>query len=376
VWSKAINAGQQINTANWETQPSFSSDGKTLYFIRGSVTRQGIKNPDIYSSTIGNDGKFGEAVLLSNNINTPFKEESVFIHPDNQTLYFSSEGHPGMGGLDIFMSKRQSDGSWGKAVNLGYPINTVTDENSFLVDANGKIAYMASEREGGYGGLDIYQFDLPENIRPEKITYVKGLTFNAKTKAPIDASFELIDLETQQSVTKAFSNSAGEFLVTLTSNHNYLVNVSKNGYLFYSDNFSLKDKVADYSKPFQLQIPLQPIDTGFTIELKNVFFDVNKWDLKPESKAELEKISSFLKTNSTLKIEFGGHTDNTGDKVANKTLSENRAKAVYDYIITKGGIVATRLSYKGYGDTKPKVPNDTPENKAKNRRTELKVISK
>lgn len=376
VWSKAVNAGQQINTANWETQPSFSSDGKTLYFIRGSVTRQGIKNPDIYSSTIGNDGKFGEAVLLSNNINTPFKEESVFIHPDNQTLYFSSEGHPGMGGLDIFMSKRQADGSWGKAVNLGYPINTVTDENSFLVDANGKIAYMASEREGGYGGLDIYQFELPENIRPEKITYVKGLTFNAKTKAPLDASFELIDLETQQSVTKAFSNSAGEFLVTLTSNHNYLVNVSKNGYLFYSDNFSLKDKVADYSKPFQLQIPLQPIDTGFTIELKNVFFDVNKWDLKPESKAELEKIISFLKTNSTLKIEFGGHTDNTGDKVANKILSENRAKAVYDYIITKGGIVATRLSYKGYGDTKPKVPNDTPENKAKNRRTELKVISK
>ncbi len=376
VWSKAVNAGQQINTANWETQPSFSSDGKTLYFIRGSVTRQGIKNPDIYSSTIGNDGKFGEAVLLSNNINTPFKEESVFIHPDNQTLYFSSEGHPGMGGLDIFMSKRQADGSWGKAVNLGYPINTVTDENSFLVDANGKIAYMASEREGGYGGLDIYQFELPENIRPEKITYVKGLTFNAKTKAPLEASFELIDLETQQSVTKAFSNSAGEFLVTLTSNHNYLVNVSKNGYLFYSDNFSLKDKVADYTKPFQLQIPLQPIDTGFTIELKNVFFDVNKWDLKPESKAELEKISSFLKTNSTLKIEFGGHTDNTGDKVANKTLSENRAKAVYDYIITKGAIVATRLSYKGYGDTKPKVPNDTPENKAKNRRTELKVISK
>lgn len=376
VWSKAVNAGQQINTANWETQPSFSSDGKTLYFIRGSVTRQGIKNPDIYSSTIGNDGKFGEAVLLSNNINTPFKEESVFIHPDNQTLYFSSEGHPGMGGLDIFMSKRQADGSWGKAVNLGYPINTVTDENSFLVDANGKIAYMASEREGGYGGLDIYQFELPENIRPEKITYVKGLTFNAKTKAPIDASFELIDLETQQSVTKAFSNSAGEFLVTLTSNHNYLVNVSKNGYLFYSDNFSLKDKVADYSKPFQLQIPLQPIDTGFTIELKNVFFDVNKWDLKPESKAELEKISSFLKTNPTLKIEFGGHTDNTGDKVANKILSENRAKAVYDYIITKGGIAATRLSYKGYGDTKPKVPNDTPENKAKNRRTELKILSK
>lgn len=374
-WSTPVNAGPQINTKNWETQPSFSSDGKTLYFIRGSVTREGIKNPDIYSATIGPDGKFAEPIRLSDMINTPFKEESVFIHPDNQTLYFSSEGHPGMGGLDIFMSKRQADGSWGTPVNLGYPINTVVDENSLLVDANGKLAYFASEREGGFGGLDIYQFELPESVRPEKITYVKGLTYNAKTKAPTDAAFELVDLETQESVTSAYSNSAGEFLVTLTSNHNYLVNVSKPGFLFYSDNFSLKDKVADYNKPYQLEIPLQPIDTGI-IELKNIFFDVNKWDLKNESKAELEKIIAFLKINATLKIEFSGHTDNSGDKAFNKTLSNNRAKAIYDYVIEKGGIAAARLSYKGYGDSKPKAPNDTPENKAKNRRTELKVLSK
>lgn len=374
-WTKPRNAGSTINTKNWETQPSFSSDGKTLYFIRGIVTRDGIKNPDIYSSTIGDDGKFTEPVKLSDNINTPEGEESVFIHPDNQTLYFSSEGHPGMGGLDIFVSKKQADGTWGKAVNLGYPINTFTDENSLLVDANGKLAYYASEREGGFGGLDIYQFELPESVRPEKITYVKGLTYNAKTKVPVDASFELIDLETQQSVTSAYSNSAGEFLVTLTSNHNYLVNVSKPGFLFYSDNFSLKDKVADYNKPYQLQIPLQPIDTGI-IELKNIFFDVNKADLKAESKAELQKIIAFLKANPTLKVEFSGHTDNSGDKVFNKTLSNNRAKAIYDYVIEKGPIPAANLSYKGYGDTKPKAPNDSPENKAKNRRTELKVLAK
>ena len=374
-WTKPRNAGSTINTKNWETQPSFSSDGKTLYFIRGIVTRDGIKNPDIYSSTIGDDGKFTEPVKLSDNINTPEGEESVFIHPDNQTLYFSSEGHPGMGGLDIFISKKQADGTWGKAVNLGYPINTFTDENSLLVDANGKLAYYASEREGGFGGLDIYQFELPESVRPEKITYVKGLTYNAKTKVPVDASFELIDLETQQSVTSAYSNSAGEFLVTLTSNHNYLVNVSKPGFLFYSDNFSLKDKVADYNKPYQLQIPLQPIDTGI-IELKNIFFDVNKADLKAESKAELQKIIAFLKANPTLKVEFSGHTDNSGDKVFNKTLSNNRAKAIYDYVIEKGPILAANLSYKGYGDTKPKAPNDSPENKAKNRRTELKVLAK
>ena len=375
-WSKPSNAGPVINTRNWETQPSFSSDGKTLYFIRGTVTREGIKNADIYSSTIGGDGKFTEPVKLSNNINTPDPEESVFIHPDNQTIYFSSEGHPGLGGLDIFMSKRQPDGSWGKAINLGYPINSFNDDNSLVVDANGKLAYFASEREGGFGGLDIYQFELPEALRPEKLTYVKGHTFNAKTKESLDASIELIDLETQQSVTSGFSNSAGEFLVTLTSNHNYLVNVSRPGFLFYSDNFSLKDKVADYTKPYALEIPLQPIDTGYTIELKNVFFDVNKWDLKPESKAELEKIIEFLKVNATLKIEFGGHTDNSGDKVFNKTLSTNRAKAVYDYVIKNGGIVATRLSYKGYADSKPKAANDTPDNKAKNRRTEMKVMSK
>jgi outer membrane protein OmpA-like peptidoglycan-associated protein len=374
-WSKPRNAGSMINTKNWETQPSFSSDGKTLYFIRGIVARDGIKNPDIYSSTIGEDGKFSEPIKLSDNINTTMGEESVFIHPDNQTLYFSSEGHPGMGGLDIFVSKKQADGTWGKAVNLGYPINTFLDENSLLVDANGKLAYFASEREGGFGGLDIYQFELPESVRPEKITYVKGLTYNARTKTPVEASFELIDLETQQSVTSAYSNSAGEFLVTLTSNHNYLVNVSKPGFLFYSDNFSLKDKVADYNKPYQLQIPLQPIDTGI-IELKNIFFDVNKWDLKAESKAELQKIITFLKANPTLKVEFSGHTDNSGDKVFNKTLSNNRAKAIYDYVIEKGSLPATNLSYKGYGDTKPKAPNDSPENKAKNRRTELKILSK
>lgn len=374
-WTKPRNAGSTINTKNWETQPSFSSDGKTLYFVRGMVARDGIKNPDIYYSVIGDDGKFSEPVRLSDNINTPMGEESVFIHPDNQTLYFSSEGHPGMGGLDIFMSKKQADGSWGKAVNLGYPINTAVDENSLLVDANGKLAYFASEREGGFGGLDIYQFELPESVRPEKITYVKGLTYNAKSKAPVEAVIELIDLETQQSVTSAYSNGSGEFLVTLTSNHNYLVNVSKPGFLFYSDNFSLKDKVADYNKPYKLQIPLQPIDTGI-IELKNIFFDVNKWDLKAESKAELQKIITFLKANPTLKVEFGGHTDNSGDKVFNKTLSNNRAKAIYDYVIEKGAIPATNLSFKGYGDTKPKAPNDTPENKAKNRRTELKVLSK
>jgi outer membrane protein OmpA-like peptidoglycan-associated protein/tetratricopeptide (TPR) repeat protein len=371
-WTKPQNVGPPINTANWETQPSFSSDGKTLYFVRG-----GSRNHvgDIYFSEIGNDGKFKEPIKLGDNINTLKNEQSVFVHPDNKTLYFSSNGRVGMGKTDIYMSRKQEDDSWGPAINLGYPINTVDQEFKLVVSPDSKHAYFSSKREGGFGELDLYEFELPEALRPEKITYVKGHTFNAKTKDNLEAIIELIDLETQQSVTSAYSNSAGEFLVTLTSNHNYLVNVSKPGFLFYSDNFSLKDKVADYNKPYQLQIPLQPIDTGI-IELKNIFFDVNKADLKAESKAELQKIIAFLKANPTLKVEFSGHTDNSGDKVFNKTLSNNRAKAIYDYVIEKGSILAANLSYKGYGDTKPKAPNDSPENKAKNRRTELKVLAK
>jgi outer membrane protein OmpA-like peptidoglycan-associated protein/tetratricopeptide (TPR) repeat protein len=371
-WTKPQNVGPPINTANWETQPSFSSDGKTLYFVRG-----GSRNHvgDIYFSEIGNDGKFKEPIKLGDNINTLKNEQSVFVHPDNKTLYFSSNGRVGMGKTDIYMSRKQEDDSWGPAINLGYPINTVDQEFKLVVSPDSKHAYFSSKREGGFGELDLYEFELPEALRPEKITYVKGHTFNAKTKDNLEAIIELIDLETQQSVTSAYSNSAGEFLVTLTSNHNYLVNVSKPGFLFYSDNFSLKDKVADYNKPYQLQIPLQPIDTGI-IELKNIFFDVNKADLKAESKAELQKIIAFLKANPTLKVEFSGHTDNSGDKVFNKTLSNNRAKAIYDYVVEKGSILAANLSYKGYGDTKPKAPNDSPENKAKNRRTELKVLAK
>ncbi len=375
-WVKPVNIGPPVNTANWETQPSFSSDGKTLYFIRGMVVRGDIKEQDIYMSEIGEDGKFSMPVKLGPTINTKGKEESVYIHPDNQTLYFSSDGHPeNLGGLDLYMSRKQADGSWGPAINLGYPINSYADDNSLLVDPSGKVAYFASDRDGGYGGLDLYGFELPVDVRPSPITYIKGKVFDVKTKAPLDASVELIDLQTQKTVLKSFSNTNGEFLTVLAVDKNYLVNVSRNGYLFYSDNFSLKNTKADFDRPFALEIPLQPIDTGISIELKNIFFDVDKFDLKPESKAECEKLITFLKTNPKLRIEISGHTDSDGNKKANQILSQNRAKAVHDYVVT-AGIVATRLTFKGYGDSKPKLPNTSAENKAKNRRTEIKIIGK
>ncbi|MBI2268773.1 MAG: OmpA family protein [Bacteroidetes bacterium] len=374
-WVNPHNVGAPVSTKAWESQPSFSSDGKTLYFVRGIVNDEGKKHGDIYMAEISPNGKWGNPVRLNNKINTPFDEQSVFIHPDNQTLYFSSNGHVGMGGLDIFMSKRQPDGHWGDAVNLGYPINTYNDENSLLVDSKGKLAYFASDRAGGIGGLDIYTFEIDKKFRPENLTYLKGKVYDSQTKRPLAASFELIDLETSNVVMQSESNQySGEFLVCLPADKNYALNVSKSGYLFYSENFSLKE-TKDISKPFFMDVPLQPIDTGLTVQLKNIFFETNKFDLKDESKAELQKLVSFLNMNRTMKIELGGHTDNTGDKKLNAALSHNRAKSVYEYLVING-IPAERLSFKGYGDSKPVAPNDTPENKQKNRRTEFKVMAK
>ena len=248
AWSKPYNLGPNINTKNFESQPSFSADGKTLYFV--SNRAGGFGGADIYFSTLREDGSWGIPVNIGNKINTPGKEESVFIHPDGKTLYFSSNGHVGMGGLDIYMSRKDEKGNWGAPVNLGYPINTFVDDNSLLINGNGDIAYFASNRPGGIGGLDMYQFELYEAARPSKINYVKGKVFDAKTKVPLGAHFELIDLETSKTMIISDANSGnGEFLVTLPIDKNYALNVSQPGYLFYSENFSLKG-LSDNSKPY------------------------------------------------------------------------------------------------------------------------------
>jgi len=374
-WSAPVNLMEPVNSRNWETQPSISADGKTLYFIRGIVTREGIKEQDIYTSVKNDDGTWSLPVKLSNKINTPGREESVFIHPDGNTLYFSSDGHVGMGGLDIYVSKKDEKGEWGIPVNLGYPINTHNDENSLLVSADGKLAYFASDREGGFGGLDLYSFDLPEQVRPNLVSYMKGKVYDAENKNPLEANFQLIDLATGKIIVESLSNPGnGEFLVCLPANKNYALNVSKNGYLFFSENFSLKEGGPNV-QPVKKDVPLSPIKEGEKVVLKNVFFETAKFDLKEESKIELDKLVAFLQKNSTLKIEISGHTDNQGDKKSNLILSDNRSKSVSTYLISKG-IAADRLTSKGYGDTMPIADNNTPEGRSLNRRTEFKIISK
>lgn len=372
-WGKPHNMGVTINSKGWETQPSFASDGRTLYFIRGKSRpdEYGNHKADIYTSTLVN-GRWSAATRLPSNVNSPEDEESVFIHPDNQTLYFSSEGHLGMGMMDIFVSRKQEDGTWGDPVNLGYPINTGGSENSFHVSASGNYGLIASDREGGLGGLDLYSFELPEHARPNRVTYLKGTITDAKTNRALEARFELIDLATGDTVVRSYSDERdGQFLVVLPDGKDYALIADKAGYLYHSENFELR--LDEDQTHYQKNIQLQPIEAGRSVVLKNVFFDTDKFDLKPTSKTELNKLTKLMEDNETIKIEISGHTDNQGNADANQVLSQNRAKAVYDYLVG-AGISSDRLSYKGYGQTAPIATNDTEEGRAQNRRTEFKVV--
>lgn len=371
TWKEPRNLGFPVNTRAWESQPTISSDGRTLYFA--SNRAGGYGEIDIWYSTYSK-GRWSPPVNMGPDVNTPGNDESPFIARDDKTLYFSSDGHTGMGMTDLFVVRKDDDGKWGKPENLGYPINTPDEERILVLAANGKDAYISGKRPEGFGGLDIYTFELYEKARPAKTGYVKGYVYDAKTNKKLKAKLELTDLATGKVIIESSSNKLnGEFLFCLQGNKDYALNVSAEGYLFYSDNFALKNQTA--TDPLILNIPLNPIMPGERVVLKNVFFDVDKFTLRTESRIELDKLVAFMKANPTIRIELGGHTDNTGIKQKNTELSNNRAKAVFEYLV-QNGVGADRLSYKGYGDTQPVADNKTEAGKQQNRRTEFKIISK
>jgi outer membrane protein OmpA-like peptidoglycan-associated protein/tetratricopeptide (TPR) repeat protein len=370
-WGKPFDLSPPINTSGWESQPSISADGRTLYFV--SNRAGGYGGYDIWKSTLTAKG-WGQPENLGPNINTAFNEQSPFIHADNNTLYFCSNGWPGMGNQDLFVSRLGDDKKWGKPENLGYPINTHGDETALTLTADGATAFFASNNIKGFGGFDIYTFEMPAKLRPNVVTYVKGTVSDAKTKQPLESAVEILDLQNAQPVYQDYSSpDKGDFLATLTAGKNYGLNISKTGYLFYSENFSLVGY--QLSTPFNITVLLEPIEVGNKVILKNIFFDTNKFDIKPESTSELQKLIDFLLFNPTLRIEISGHTDNVGNDALNQTLSENRSKAVYDYLVANK-MDASRLVFKGYGKTQPIAPNDTDDNRSKNRRTEFKIIAK
>ena len=379
-WTSPRNLGPNINSKYWESQPSVAPNGEAIYYTRGGTRGQGNKN--LLVSYRQADGTWGKPQQLKS-LNTSFDESAPYIHPDGKTLYFSSNGHAGMGDLDLFASKLQEDGTWGKPINLGYPINTEEAEESVSVSLSGKRAFLASNRRGGYGSLDIYTFELPEEVRPNPVTYVKAIVYDAETRKRLNTKTKVSDLHANKTILNRQTDDRGEFLICLPAGVDYSLHVEKEGYLFHSESFALRKDTTALDKPYILEIPLIRIKSNrevshsdkkeTVITLKNVFFSSNSAELKSISRIELNKLSDLLKTHPQLRIELRGHTDNRGELADNQELSERRALAVKSYL-ERQGIEGSRMETKGFGESQAIDTNDTEEGRANNRRTEFVIL--
>ncbi len=368
-WSEPENLGDKINTPYWESAPSISPDSRTLYF--SSDRPGGYGGRDLYMSTRLPNGKWSYAVNLGPTINTVGNELYPYIHADNQTLYFTSDGLPGYGKTDLFITRKTSLDEWSNPENLGFPINTIEDEGSICISSNGLTAYYAADKADSRGGLDLYKFDLREDIRPFKTLFVKGIVYDVVTNKGIPCSVELVDNATKKTIMKITSDEIGKYFIPLPIGKDYTFVVNRKGYLYYSNLYELSKEKSDST--YIKDIALQPVQLNATMVFKNVQFEKNAYNLLPVSTVELDKLVQLLAENPTIKLQINGHTDNTGNADDNLKLSTNRAKSVVDYLASKN-IIATRLTYKGFGATKPIADNNTEEGKAKNRRTEFVVV--
>jgi outer membrane protein OmpA-like peptidoglycan-associated protein len=383
-WQDPERLPAPVNTGGFESQPTLSADGNLLLFV--SDREGGFGRLDLWATRRNPDGSWRDPQNLGDMINTPLNEQAPFFHPDGQTLYFMSKGHPGMGQYDLFLARLKPDGSWGRPHNLGYPINTANNEGALIVSLDGKTAYFDTDQLGPtartqeMGNADLYTFDLYPEARPQPATYVEATVRDAATKRPLQAKLEFVRLNTQKIHQQGQTDERGQFLVVLPMGQDYALNVSKEGYLFHSENFALSEPT-DLTEPYQLIIELRPVpETDISVEkpsapvvLRNVFFASGSAELKQESIPELNQLKSFLEDNPERGIIINGHTDNVGEEADNLALSEARAKAVRDYLASHG-INPIRLGYKGYGESRPVATNETPEGRALNRRTEFEIV--
>lgn len=378
---------------------SYSADGWSIYFNRDNATRAAGYDV-MYSSMQSKIQKNYMAAQMISSVNSGFNEGPVYVHLDGETMYFASEGDGSMGGYDIFVSKN-TNGSWSKPENLGYPINTPYDDFFFSGTANGKYAYIASNRAGGSGGYDIYKVTfwgsekesvmatedyllasvvnpIADNtieesvtVKKKSFTVFKGITIDAISRKPVEAEIEITDNTSGKIIETFTTNSAtGKFIITLASGKNYGIAVKAEGYLFHSENFDIPTGSAD--NLVNKVIELKNIKIGSKIALRNIFFDTGKSMLRSESNAELDRLVKLMKDVPNLKVEISGHTDNTGSAIANETLSQERAQAVVTYL-TQKGIAASRMTAKGYGQNAPVASNGTADGRQQNRRTEFEV---
>lgn len=364
-WGPKNNLGAVINSPSWDAQPSISGDGNTLVFA--SSRPGGMGGKDIWIAKKVN-GKWQRPVNAGPVINTPNNEEAPFLHYDGSTLYFSSDGHPGFGGHDFFIVRTDAEGKWTKPKNLGKGINTPEGDVGFYVDARAEKAYFASERKGGYGGLDLYSMILPDSLKPAPVNYLLGTIRDKSTQKPLTVDVRLVDVETGKNI---YSDRVNRFLIPIVPGKNYALHSKKEGYLFDSRNFQPGHSTK--LDPFKVVAELEPLKKDQVVRLNNIFFDVDKFDIKKLSEVELKTVIEVLQQNPSMRIEISGHTDNTGSKEHNRILSQNRADAVVAYLMEQG-IDKSRLSSIGYGADKPSASNDTVEGRAKNRRIEMRIL--
>ena len=412
-WEKPKGVGKNINGKKTrETGACFTFDKKSFYFVSN---REGtLGGTDIWRTDWNEEKEeWGEPVNCGDVINTNYDEVGVFIHPDGRTMYFSSKGHKGMGGFDIFYSIMNDDGTWNEPVNIGYPVSTPDDDVHFVISASGKHGYYSSFREvDGMGEKDIYMITFlggkkepllstednllasitapikEELIQPKvavsakNLSILKGLVLDAETKKPVKSFIDLVDNGTQEHISE-FNNDpiTGKFLMSLPAGKNYGIAAKSEGYLFHSENFDIP---ADAGfKEYEKVIYLNKIKKGVSIVLRNIFFDTDKYSLKPESKIELDRLIQLLTDNLNLRIEISGHTDTHGSSSYNQRLSEDRAGAVVDYLVVHG-FGRERFEFKGVGEAKPLVTDaerdkmkstkDRDDADAHNRRTEFMII--
>lgn len=403
-WGTMVSFSSQINTKDNQSFCSFNANGNKLYYINDRKKGEGNYGNDIYVSQVMDEKtrKYEFPNSAGNAVNTKFNEGSVYMHPKGDLMFFSSEGHNSMGGYDIFMSKRKQ-GQWSAPENLGWPINTPYDDHFFALTASEKYAYIASNRKGGKGGTDLYkisfwgedkfheidtedyllasianpianvQIENTVEVNRKSLTVFKGKTIDALTNAPIEAVIEISDNATGKKMETFTTNSAtGKFLLSLNSGKNYGLAIKAKGYLFHSENFNIP-KNSEYNLIDKV-LKLKNVAVGSKIALRNVFFDVGKSTLRPESDAELNRLVKLMQDVPSLRVEISGHTDNVGSESLNSKLSEDRAKSVVLFLTNKG-IVLNRLVAVGYGSSKPEGSNKTSEGRQQNRRTEFEIKS-
>jgi outer membrane protein OmpA-like peptidoglycan-associated protein len=372
-WSEPVNLGSPVNTSAWESQPSVSADGRQLYFTsnrKGGKGKMDIWRAEKIGVTPLGFPVYGKVINMES-VNTIGNDLSPFIHADGKTLYFSSDFWPGMGGKDLFFISVDSTNIT-PPQNLGYPVNTSANEEGLVVEVSGERAWYTANNSG-FGGRDIFTFPLPEALKPQPVSWVKGTLINRKTGDLLHPDIVLNDLVTNRLVQHLYPfENEGEFLFCLPSGHNYGLNITKEGYLFYSENFNLLE-INNRHQPLTLTIALDPIETGKTTVLKNIFFETDSSSLKSESRGQIRDIADFMKSNPGLVIEIGGHTDRQGSENYNMILSAKRANAVVNALISSG-VATDRLKSKGYGFSIPVADNTTETGRALNRRTEFKIL--